>query len=469
MGTLQRYGGFVVTKFHQPFHKSSVAFVDDAREIWLDLEDRFSHQNGPRIYQLKKTLASLLQESDTVSIYYGKLKTLWDELLIYDPIFFCKCGSMKILSDRYQRDCVFQFLMGLNDTYSPVRDQIMLLDPLPPLTKVFSLIQQQERHYKMASVSPSPDSMAFAIRHPYPTSNKFSLQSKSKKDRPYCNHCKITGHTFEHCFKAGNAEAPICSHCTMTGHTMEKCYKLHGYPPGHKLFNRSQSPSALAAQHVSDLEDDSDIRVGLTKAQYQQLVALLQPRELVTAVQPSANQIQSNFPSTSTPHISGISPCLSTSTHDTLSSQFAHWIIDTGATDHMVCCSSLLTTITANISHSVRLPNGTNVPVTHTGTVQLTHSILLTEVLCVPSFKFNLISTKKLAATLTCCLVFFSDFCLIQDLLFWTTIGKGEVRNGLYYLLNTNVSPSTLVTTFQSLTKNSITASVITSNNVADL
>ncbi|KAF5458182.1 hypothetical protein F2P56_022236, partial [Juglans regia] len=318
-----------------PSIKSSVAFVDDAREIWLDLEDRFSHQNGPRIYQLKKTLASLLQESDTVSVYYGKLKTLRDELLIYDPILFCKCGSMKILFDRYQRDCVFQFLMGLNDTYSPVRDQIMLLDPLPPLIKVFSLIQQQERHYKMASVSPSPDSMAFAIRHPYPTSNKFSLQSKSKKDRPYCNHCKITGHTFEHYFKAGNAEAPICSHCTMTGHTMEKCYKLHGYPPGHKLFNRSQSPSALAAQHVSDLEDDSDVRVGLTKAQYQQLVALLQPRELVTAVQPSANQIQSNFPSTSTPHISGISPCLSTSTHDTLSSQFAHWIIDTGATDHM--------------------------------------------------------------------------------------------------------------------------------------
>ncbi|XP_042979905.1 uncharacterized protein LOC122310084 [Carya illinoinensis] len=90
-----------------PSIKSNVAFVDDARELWLDLEDRFSHRNGPRIYQLKNTLASLLQESDTISVYYGKLKTLWNELLIYDSILVCNCGSMKILSDRYQRDSVF--------------------------------------------------------------------------------------------------------------------------------------------------------------------------------------------------------------------------------------------------------------------------------------------------------------------------------------------------------------------------
>jgi hypothetical protein len=30
--------------------KAIVAFVDSARDIWLDLQDRFSHQNGPRIY-----------------------------------------------------------------------------------------------------------------------------------------------------------------------------------------------------------------------------------------------------------------------------------------------------------------------------------------------------------------------------------------------------------------------------------
>ena len=77
-------------------------------------------------------MAGLLQENDSISVYYGKLKTLWDELLIYDPIPACNCVQMKILVDRYQRDYVIQFLMGLHDSYSPIQDQIMLLDSLPP-------------------------------------------------------------------------------------------------------------------------------------------------------------------------------------------------------------------------------------------------------------------------------------------------------------------------------------------------
>ncbi|XP_041001708.1 uncharacterized protein LOC121247419 [Juglans microcarpa x Juglans regia] len=96
--------------------KSNVVFVDDAREIWLDLQNRFSRQNGPRIFKLKKNLSSIHQDHDSVSIYYGKLKTLWDELSIYDPIPACTCGSTKTLLDRYQRDFVFQFLMGLHES-----------------------------------------------------------------------------------------------------------------------------------------------------------------------------------------------------------------------------------------------------------------------------------------------------------------------------------------------------------------
>lgn len=37
------------------------------------------------------------------------------------------------------------FLMDLNDTYSHIRGQILLMDPLPPLNKVFSLLTQEER------------------------------------------------------------------------------------------------------------------------------------------------------------------------------------------------------------------------------------------------------------------------------------------------------------------------------------
>lgn len=298
--------------------RSSIAFVDSARDIWLDLQDRFSHQNGPRIYQLRKSLANLSQETDPVSVYYGKLKTLWDETLIYDPIPSCSCGTMKTISERYQRDCVFQFLMGLNDSYSPIRDQIMLLDPIPTITRVFSIIQQQERQHQLTSNSTQHDAMAFAIRKPSSFTTKFPSHSKYKKERTYCTHCKITGHTLETCFKVGNTEAPICSHCKFTGYTVEKCYKLNGYPPGHKLFTKSRSSHVLAAQSIStpatNIADISDTRIGLTKDQYNQLMALLPPGTSTTA------QTSSRLHTPPTSHISGISYCLNAHTHTTSSS-----------------------------------------------------------------------------------------------------------------------------------------------------
>ena len=38
-----------------------------------------------------------------------------------------------------------QFLKGLNDQYSVVCSQILLMDPLPPINRAYALILQQER------------------------------------------------------------------------------------------------------------------------------------------------------------------------------------------------------------------------------------------------------------------------------------------------------------------------------------
>ncbi|XP_038977321.1 uncharacterized protein LOC120107875 [Phoenix dactylifera] len=250
--------------------KSSVVFVDDASEIWMELLEHFSQQNGPRIFQLKKALAGLQQEHDLVGIYYGKLKTLWDELSMYDPMPECGCRKLKILFDRYQRYCVIQFLMGLNDSFANVRDQIILLDPLPLMNKVFSLVQQQKRQHQMVSNVPSPDSLTLVARNFF-VNTKLAPKfvTTQKRDRPFCTHCNVQGHLLENCFKAGNAKAPICTHCNMTDHVDGKCYKLQGYPPSHKLFNKGKSPVTFANQSnisVPAIQDEeNDAKVALTK------------------------------------------------------------------------------------------------------------------------------------------------------------------------------------------------------------
>ncbi|KAF9687565.1 hypothetical protein SADUNF_Sadunf02G0106600 [Salix dunnii] len=165
----------------------------DSRVLWLELRDRFTHQNSPRIFQLKRDLANLSQNQDNISTYFGHLKTLWDELAIYDPLPDCLCGKLKILHDRYDRDCVIQFLMGLSDAYSNSRDQIMLLDPLPSLNRVFSMIQQQERQHLMIPSIKTPDLMAMMAKPNFTFSKNFSRTTSQKTNRPYCSYCKLPG------------------------------------------------------------------------------------------------------------------------------------------------------------------------------------------------------------------------------------------------------------------------------------
>lgn len=191
-----------------------------------------------------------------MSIYYSRLKSLWDELSVYDPLPECTCGKLKLLLDRYYRDCAIQFLMGLNESYSNVRDQIMLMEPLPSVKKVFSYILQQERQRSITSSTSSAESISLAARK---FSGPYKSTVHSKKERSYCTYCKIGGHDLESCLKAGNAEAPLCNYCHMVGHIAEKCYKINGYPPGHKLHGKGKSTGAYAKQASVQRVDDNDV------------------------------------------------------------------------------------------------------------------------------------------------------------------------------------------------------------------
>ncbi|KAG7996907.1 hypothetical protein I3843_01G184400 [Carya illinoinensis] len=359
----------------------------------------------------------------------------------------CNCGKLVVINDRYQRDCVIQFLMGLNESFNATRDQIMLLDPLPPIKKIFSMVQQQEMQHLVLKSTPSPDSMALAVKQPYTAYKPFSKPLQPfKRDRPFCTHCKIQGHTLDNCFKAGNAQAPICIHCHMTGHLADKCYKVHGYPPGHKLHGKPKQLSFPSANMTSlEPENPSINNFTLTKDQYQQLLSLLPSKEVSIAPH-SVNHVQADCSSSST--MNGNSFCFTSSIQTSHTNTHSPWIIDTGATDHMICNTSFFSSITSHVSFKIKLPNGHTAPATHIGTVHLTPTLILHNVLCVPSFTFNLISAKQLTSSLSCCFVFLSQFCFLQDLLSWTTIGMGEIKDGLYQLLAEPMSPSALLDHF---------------------
>ena len=96
-----------------------------------------------------------------------------------------------------------------------------------------------------------------------------------------------------------------------------------------------------------------------------------------------------------------------------VSSSSFEWVIDSGATDHMTCNSSLFSIFQSQPSPStVTLADGSHSCALGSGTIVPTPSIPLTSVLSLPNFSFNLISISKLTRALECYISFFPDFCL---------------------------------------------------------
>ncbi|KHN22843.1 hypothetical protein glysoja_020773, partial [Glycine soja] len=109
----------------------SILHCSSAKAIWDDLQERFEQQNGPLIFQLKHELITLQQGSMFVSSFYSKLHSLLESLSELKPSHSCTCGGIKPWCDFEQMEYAMQFLMGLNESFSTIRGQILSMDPFP--------------------------------------------------------------------------------------------------------------------------------------------------------------------------------------------------------------------------------------------------------------------------------------------------------------------------------------------------
>ncbi|KAK2982174.1 hypothetical protein RJ640_029077 [Escallonia rubra] len=56
--------------------QGNATHAETAREVWKDLEERFTQGIAPRVYELKRAIVLLQQEKASVASYYGKLKSV---------------------------------------------------------------------------------------------------------------------------------------------------------------------------------------------------------------------------------------------------------------------------------------------------------------------------------------------------------------------------------------------------------
>ncbi|XP_070007510.1 uncharacterized protein LOC142165414 [Nicotiana tabacum] len=147
---------------------------------------------------------SLSKEISHSVEYSEYAKDIWCELeerYTSYKVRVCNCEG-KAVEDEEQK--VYQFLMGMNDTYMQTRNNILMKKPLSSVGNVYNILLYDEKH-----------------RQP-------SFPSKVSFEAP--------------------KSSLICKYCKKPRHSIDKFYKLHGYPPNFK-FNKGPPPHRTTA-HV---------------------------------------------------------------------------------------------------------------------------------------------------------------------------------------------------------------------------
>ncbi|GAU37803.1 hypothetical protein TSUD_276210, partial [Trifolium subterraneum] len=224
----------------EPEISQSILWMDTATEIWKELKERFYQGDVFRISDIQEEIYTLKQGDNSISSYYTKMKKLWQELDNFRPIpeNSCHDACQAVVKMREYRDSdqVIRFLKGLNDNYSAVRSQIMLMEPLPNIGKVYSLLVQQERQFVLFSDEPK-----ILAASGYNGNGRGSSSSRGRGDRggkPSYGRGRCKGNK-------------VCTFCGMTNHVVDECFKKHGFPP------HMQNKGIVNNCHSNGAEEDS--------------------------------------------------------------------------------------------------------------------------------------------------------------------------------------------------------------------
>ena len=108
-----------------------------------------------------------------------------------------------------------------------------MLPELPSITTAYHILQQEQKHKEISKMNTTNnDSMVFSVnKRPYydrnqSRNNHYKQNSSSSFNKSHTN-TDFKRHTLYY-----------YEHCKISGHSIERCFKLNGYPPGfkHKKF-----------------------------------------------------------------------------------------------------------------------------------------------------------------------------------------------------------------------------------------
>ncbi|XP_070030525.1 uncharacterized protein [Nicotiana sylvestris] len=247
---------------------------------------------------------------------------------------------------------LLQFLMGLNEIYAQPRSQILMMSPVPSVNKAYSIVISEESQRSLGKFAQALD-----------IGDSTTLFT-NKEDMTIDNNYKP---------RRNNLFSDFCNY---KGHTRETCYKIHGYPTDFKMRKKAnnfpQRPMVNTTTHEAQQLMGKAAANAVSQEEQQMLnspVANPTLPQLIMFTQEQYDQILkliSKDECDKSKHFAGTTKA--TTTPDKTKNE--NWIVDSGATNHMVHTGELHDKINIDSLKSaskVHLPDDTSLDIACTG------------------------------------------------------------------------------------------------------
>ncbi|XP_059277626.1 uncharacterized protein LOC132031715 [Lycium ferocissimum] len=293
----------------------------------------------------------LVQGTSSVPVYYSRLKDLWNEAETLVPIPGCNCEKSRDFVAHVQRQKLYQFLMGLNESYTEARSQILLMVPLPSVNQAYSTLASDENQKSMVATS--------VLSAPPIAQSRNDDSTALYSARPSSGNGQRFKKTYDLYFEF----------CKIKGHTKETCYKIVGYP-NYKF--KKKGPGGQSYSTAYNVLADTQ---SLPQSQDTSFNSNEQRNVQTTAAQSSGTQggsMQMQMPSLFTKE------------------QYEQILNMLNTTS-----TPLANTAAPTKQRKVFLSTGDIAYVTHVGSSILSKGHQIDNVLYIPKFKFNLMSVAQ--------------------------------------------------------------------------
>ncbi|GAA0152907.1 hypothetical protein LIER_37589 [Lithospermum erythrorhizon] len=278
--------------------------------------------------------------------------------------------------------------MGLNDEYDAIRNQILLMDPLPNVLEGIENSAIQAKAYQ--------------------STPRFNKIDKS--------HLK-------------------CDYYGKKGHVKARFFKIKGYPEWWQENKENiHKPRVNVVAYDPDGETPMDLETGLQGTNnLHDMISCLIEQEVGKMMEANTNEKEECENFNSAVEFSSISFLFRS--NSTFMNKNDTWIVDSSASTHVCCNISRFDPFQIAKNYApVHLPDNSTITVKSIGVIKWSSDLQLFDCLLVPFFKYNLLSVSKMVQTSPVKFSFFADIYLLQDSDSSKVLRVAKEAKGLYLL-----------------------------------